>query len=462
MKSLISKHFKYFQIKVLISTLFFASVPTVANSNTLENCKISDSKWNIVSLGFPIRPERLANLSTANLLVVPYQLKGEPKYSMSESDKNVFERAAKNIGLLSYGKLRVNYVFNSTVELTTSASDLDRITRNAKVTWQKNFAESPYGFVSRVLKENDNSINYKGIDGVVLYGKSAVVSQIWAEAFMFTNDEFQISSARNDLGGNWFDPIRTEEGEISNVVLLYNRLIDGRGDYTLTHELLHIVGLTDLYGGQNSPPLSMMSSADTFSLLPYEQFVLGWLPDNNITCLNREVDISQNLSNNRFDLNYSNGNQSLIIPTGTTTALVIDVVSNNSKVSLLYYSLDNDKRPPIETFPSKVCMTMEVNLSNYGGILCQLISPEYTVLISDNDGSKVTINIIPSKQIDTQEAINLINDVRAKAEADAKARAEAFAKAAVKKKTTITCVKGKTKKKVTAIKPKCPKGYKKK
>ena len=30
------------------------------------------------------------------------------------------------------------------------------------------------------------------------------------------------------------------------------------------------------------------------------------------------------------------------------------------------------------------------------------------------------------------------------------------------KKTTITCIKGKTSKKVTAVKPKCPKGYKKK
>jgi hypothetical protein len=30
------------------------------------------------------------------------------------------------------------------------------------------------------------------------------------------------------------------------------------------------------------------------------------------------------------------------------------------------------------------------------------------------------------------------------------------------KKITITCVKGKTTKKVTAVKPKCPTGYKKK
>ena len=66
-------------------------------------------------------------------------------------------------------------------------------------------------------------------------------------------------------------------------------------------------------------------------------------------------------------------------------------------------------------------------------------------------------------------------ELKAKQEAEAKAReeteareaaaiaeAEAAAKAAAKKKTTITCIKGKLIKKVTDIKPVCPKGYKKK
>jgi hypothetical protein len=46
-----------------------------------------------------------------------------------------------------------------------------------------------------------------------------------------------------------------------------------------------------------------------------------------------------------------------------------------------------------------------------------------------------------------------------KAAADKAAAAKA---AAAKKKTTITCIKGKLVKKVTAVKPKCPTGYKKK
>jgi len=55
-------------------------------------------------------------------------------------------------------------------------------------------------------------------------------------------------------------------------------------------------------------------------------------------------------------------------------------------------------------------------------------------------------------------------ELKAKEEAEAKAIADklAAAKAAALKKTTITCIKGKSVKKVTAVKPVCPKGYKKK
>ena len=55
-------------------------------------------------------------------------------------------------------------------------------------------------------------------------------------------------------------------------------------------------------------------------------------------------------------------------------------------------------------------------------------------------------------------------ELKAKEEADAKAAAEKAMrdKAAATKKVTITCTKGKLTKKVTAVKPKCPTGYKKK
>jgi hypothetical protein len=51
-------------------------------------------------------------------------------------------------------------------------------------------------------------------------------------------------------------------------------------------------------------------------------------------------------------------------------------------------------------------------------------------------------------------------EAEAKAAAELKAKQEADAKAAAQKKKTITCVKGKLTKKVTAVKPKCPTGFK--
>lgn len=60
---------------------------------------------------------------------------------------------------------------------------------------------------------------------------------------------------------------------------------------------------------------------------------------------------------------------------------------------------------------------------------------------------------------DKVAAEKIIADAESEA---AKIIADAKAKAAETKKTTITCVKGKLTKKVTAVNPKCPKGYKKK
>jgi len=480
-----------------ISVIFFGNHTWSAKAQSIDNCRIGASKWNIVSLGFPLRAERLANLSTANVLVIPYQLKDEPKYSITENDKLVFENAAKDIASLSGGKLKLNLVYNPTVELTLSAADLDEVNKGQN--WQKNFEKSTYGFTARVLKENDKAINFKGIDAVVLFGKSKDKKQVIAEAFMFTRDQHQLSTVRNDVGGNWFDPIKTDEGDISNAVLLYNSLSFGLSDRTLTHELMHVVGLTDLYGSESSPPFSLMSSAGTIALLPYEQFVLGWLPESNVTCVNQSTEISQNSVQNTFTLDYSKGSHSLIIPTSINTALIIDVLKSESSVSLLYYSLSNDKRPPIETFQSQSNGSKSVDLSNLGGISSQLISPEYSLLVNNNDGSKVTVSLIPTPKINTPDSTQLIEnskkrkieveaelvakvlaerqansdaglkaaaELKAKQEAEAKAAAElkakqeAAAKLAATKKATITCVKGKLTKKVTAVKPKCPAGYK--
>jgi chemotaxis protein histidine kinase CheA len=81
---------------------------------------------------------------------------------------------------------------------------------------------------------------------------------------------------------------------------------------------------------------------------------------------------------------------------------------------------------------------------------------------------KATADLKTKQEADAKVAAEkAAADLKAKKAAEAKAAAAkilaaAKAKAAAAKKTTITCVKGKLIKKVTAVKPVCPKGYKKK
>jgi membrane protein involved in colicin uptake len=79
---------------------------------------------------------------------------------------------------------------------------------------------------------------------------------------------------------------------------------------------------------------------------------------------------------------------------------------------------------------------------------------------------KAAADLKAKQEADAKAAAELKakQEADAKAAADLKAKQEADAKAAAvktvaTKKTTITCVKGKLTKKVTAVKPKCPAGY---
>jgi hypothetical protein len=76
--------------------------------------------------------------------------------------------------------------------------------------------------------------------------------------------------------------------------------------------------------------------------------------------------------------------------------------------------------------------------------------------------AKAAVELKAKQEAEAKAAAELRarQEAEAKAAAELKAKQEAEAKAAALKKTTITCVKGKLSKKVTAVKPKCPVGYK--
>lgn len=483
----------------LLSSLLLACLPASATAQPVSECRISTSENQIVSLGFPMKPERLSKIENPRILIIPYRLKGENSFEFDSKDKDIFLKAAENISILSDAKTKISFQFNSIVDIDITAKELDQIKVNVKDTWQNDYSKSTWGFVKKIILDQDKFINYSNISGVILVGSSKVISGEIAEAMMMTKDPFN----------KWFTQITTDEGLISNAVLIYNNLyID-----TMTHEIMHLYGLTDLYGSLNRPDRSLMATGDT-GILAFEKWILGWLPDSKVQCIADLNEIDQESASNQFTLKNGEGDQLIVIPTGSRTSLVVDSVKREDKQWLTFYSLDNEARPPIHTFISDD-FNFSIEISSKRGIGTQIDSPNYILLISNNDDKKLSLNLIPKKLINSDAAKKLVSEANANAvielkakieakdkaalelkakqeaeakaatelktmqDADAKDRAEKAATelkakqdadakaaadkvAAASKKTTITCVKGKLVKKVTAIKPVCPKGYKKK
>ena len=395
----------------------------MASAQPVSECKIQASSFQQISIGFPINPERLAKILNPKILVIPYRLKDDKAFEFGNKEKEAFTKASDNIYKFSDGKSRVTFSYNEiiNVDMTVQERNLIKAPNNSYSEWQERYDKSTWGFMKKFITEQDRNIDYSGYDGIVLFSTTSIFGAENAEAMTLTKD----------LYGPWFNPITTAEGQISNVVVLYNQ----KSEYVITHEIMHLYGLTDLYGSQTSARNSLMSDG-TIGLLAWERWVLGWLDDENIQCVSETNEVKLDSVDNVFSLDYSKRDQLLVIPTGTKTALVIDLVKRDSQSWISYYALDNDARPPITAFRSNN-FDLYTEITGRLGVGTVIDSPKYTIVIKDNDGRKLSLNLIPKSLSSSTSAKQLITEAEntrlayikiAQAERDAKAAAELKAK----------------------------------
>jgi hypothetical protein len=475
----------------------FAFAPH-ASADALKSCRIQASVGQTVSLGFPVRPERLVNFVKAKILVIPFKLKDNSSYSFTDEYKRDYQTAASNIKEFSGGKASVEYVFAPTVITELTNADMDQLKINQQQQWQQDETKSTWGFVRKFIADQDTQIDYTGINAVILEGSSTSSKSDIAEAMMF----YQTPVVP------WFRHIQTAEGSISNVVLLDNH----SSQQTITHEIMHLYGLTDLYGTSTGPGRFSLMASNELGLLTYEKWVLGWHSDTDVKCLENVT--TSSISQITFD--YSKPNQLAVIRATSGSIYIVETTKVGSQKYLVFYSLDNEARPPLIFYQKNTRTDLPgVLIDSSSAIGAQFASTEFTLLISDLNSSTITMNLVSSSLTSTAQFSEIVAkaseakskqdadaktaaELKAKQEADAKAAAELKAKqdadakaaaelkvkqeadakvaadikakqdadasaraATAKKKTTITCIKGKTLKKVTAVQPKCPIGYKK-
>jgi M6 family metalloprotease-like protein len=277
--------------------------------------------------------------------------------------------------------------------------------------------------------------------------------------------------------------------------------------------------------GETAGPFDIMSGlTGGLEFNFWHRWLAGWLSDNQVICM--QVSNKPKSTKIASIASTTGGIKGVVIPLSRTSALLVesrlgegydaDLVqpkANSSLVQdrgLVVYAIDvrfpNSMASPLRVlsksnlsgnFLNDYFRFLKAPLSpgdflTYGNITLvntgKIQSPELTVFESDSilleqiqrevmtklkfEETTMTAAELKAKQeAEAKAAAKAAAELRAKLEAEAKAaaelkakqEAEARAKAeAAKKKISITCIKGKLTKKVTAINPKCPAGYRKK
>jgi hypothetical protein len=414
----------------LVAGQFFAM--PIAHADPAANCKISTSPWQTVSLGFPIAPERLATIAKPKILVIPFKLKDNPTYTFTSQYKRDYEDSSANIAMFSNNKSVPEFVYLPPIdtEFTNSTMDtLKAVQQNANQ-W-KDESVSTWGFVRRFIAAHDSAIDFTGVKAVILEGSSTSNNSSIAEAMMMSE------TARDP----YFRPIETNEGKIYNFSLLDKHAPAS----TITHETMHLYGLTDLYGTNTGPGNLTLMASQEIKLLSYEKWVLGWIPDSEVQCLSNP----SNTTITKIEFDYSKPDQLFVLKTSGSAHYIIETAVLRGSKKLSVYSLNNELRPPIQLFPARSGNATEgLQIDTFKAIGSQLFSADYTVLVSDIKDSSMVVNLVPNSMIQSEEFTALVkqadslkstyeaqaaakaNEValKAKVEAEAKATAELKAK----------------------------------
>jgi len=290
------------------------------------------------------------------------------------------------------------------------------------------------------------------------------------------------------------------------------------------HEYGHVLGMYDYYlqgtsnSGKSPGPFDLMgnTTGSANSFLGFQRWVQGWLEDSDVDC---DFEPNSSVLHKLSPLNDIFGKRLYVHPLDGTTALAVefrtegDIDRLNGNDGLLVYLTDMKiagLRGPISIQASEQDLVINPPTDRERYATAPLSTGQFVrvkdlVIFAETVGvDKASFRVFTKSEFESKQdadakaaADKAAAEVKAKQEAEAKAAAELKAKqeaeakaaaelkakqeaeakaaaelkakqeaeakaAASKKKITITCIKGKLVKKVTAVKPVCPAGYKKK
>jgi len=468
-------------LTISLSVALFAIssvVPASAGLTSSDRCKPSSTNGQSVNLGFPRSPLLLPSTGTVKVLVAGVDFSNAREVGTPIDMVSPFELVTVRdfFATASYGRLNLEFtVINEVVKLPIADTSINEgivMVETARVL-PTQYRLNDFSALLIVTTKSSSFTNGTASAGVTVSNSTGQLTNYSVVSAVKPNERRWLSS-----------PWRT-----------------------VAHEVGHLLGLMDLWNredstawqGQTAAPFSLMNTGAGWGyagdFFAWEKWVLGWIPDTDVYCFSKDPnDLAVDLAS----LDALQGIRLVAMPITSTKVLAIEYRKKSTldfgivKSGALVYTVDTTKRNfelPIRIVPSEEALQQPFveNLKDYerykGAPLGSFDSVEIEglqvantgidsgkgLLISNKSRSEIKAylgNLLLQAKAETEAkaAVELKakQEAEAKAAAEAKAKQKAAAKAAAAKKTTITCIKGKLTKKVTALKPKCPMRFKKK
>jgi M6 family metalloprotease-like protein len=459
------------------------------NLSKATDCKVKDFFLGYTRLGFPRNSSRLPQFGTTKNLILVVDF---PDAALSENlntivDDVIAPRVVENFFIHSS-----NGKFNPTFDVFPRIIRLNSL--------EKSFAPNSTGgfFVNGV--QQDHRLVQEAVGLAITQGN--------LDNYVSINVFAPTAKSMGYYGSAFMGlPLKTGSKTIINSQLVGGTIGTVRSGVpswkVFAHEYGHLLGMHDYYiqgtgsSGKSPGPFDIMgnTSGNANSFFGFQRWVQGWLEDPEVIC---DFTINSTVTHTLNPLNQKLGKKLYVHPIDGSTVMVVEfrteteVDSLKGNDGLLVYLIDmtvGSLKGPISIQPSEQDLVLNPrdDVERYSTAPLstgQSVKVKDLVIVADTVGkdqasfrvftkaeflikqeadAKATAELKAKQEADAKSAAELKakQEAEAKAAAELKAKQEAAAKAAAIKKTTITCVKGKLTKKVTAVKPKCPAGYKK-
>lgn len=340
-------------MKLLLVSLILLAGCTKKPSELYSNCKlpIADGRGGAAIGGFPRYSARISSTGTVNVTFVMVDFSDSVATRTVASVYANVTDAHQYFTDMSYGKFDYNMIVpgNSWIRMpkvSTQYSFTNGTAHKAYITDAVNAAVTA-------------GINFASSDLIVIIQNpdTTSVSSIGPASLMSS-------------GGG----VTASGKEFLNVVTSGNDYLTN-GYLWLNHESTHTLGLVDLYagtpasssfadmvpftGGFSLMGISMVNAMFAPSLTAWERYVLGWVDDSQVDCMNPRKD--GEFTSTVTPINTTGGKKAVMIPVGETKVVVVEsrrrqtYDANMTKEGALVYLVDSSIQSgngPLKIYPA--------------------------------------------------------------------------------------------------------------